>query len=153
MELLYDQYSGMLFNYILQFVPDKTMAGVQMVEIFSRLTPRLPAAFDSHLSIYCWLEIEARKIILEYTSSKAGVQPGGDGPTGTDARRGVDVQPGAVGYLALLAQAPPEHRWVFRELYIYGRRKEELAVQSGKDVAYISRTLRECLIIIRKNLG
>jgi len=38
-------------------------------------------------------------------------------------------------------------------LFIYGRQKEELALQSGKDLAYISCTLRECLFIIRKNLG
>ena len=55
--------------------------------------------------------------------------------------------------MALLAEAPPEYQWVFRELFVYGRQKEELALQSGKDLDYISRTLRECLFIIRKNLG
>ena len=136
MELIYGHYSGMLFSYILQFVPDKTMAGTQLVEIFSRLGPRLPAAFDSQLSIYCWLQIEARKIILEYTSSNVDEESRSAG-----------------GYLALLAEAPPEYQWVFRELFVYGRQKEELALQSGKDLDYISRTLRECLFIIRKNLG
>jgi hypothetical protein len=147
LELIYNHYGGMLFNYILQFVPDKTMAGMQLVEIFSRLAPRLPASFDSQLSIYCWLQIEARKIILEYPGRNGDNRQGGDDPTGTNDRRGTG------GYFALLTEAPPEHQWVFRELFVYGRRKEELALQSGKDLDYINRTLRECLFIIRKNLG
>jgi len=165
LELLYSHYSGMLFSYILQFVPDQTMAGTQLVKIFSLLGPRLPSAFDSQLSVYCWLQIEARKIILEYTSQNVNGQPRvdgslrggglpgmdgslkGGGSTGTDGRRN------AGGYFALLAEAPPAHQWIFRELFVYGRQKEELALQSGKDLAYISSTLRECLFIIRKNLG
>jgi hypothetical protein len=171
LELLYDHYSGMLFSYILQFVPDRTMAGTQLVKIFSLLGPRLPAAFDSQLSVYCWLQIEARKIILEYTSQnvnegqgvdgsrggncslRADEQPGVDGSLRIDGSSGIDGRRSAGGYFALLAEAPSEHQWVFRELFINGRQKEELALQSGKDLAYISCTLRECLFIIRKNLG
>jgi len=159
LELLYNRYSGMLFSYILQFAPDRTMAGKQLVKIFSLLGPRLPAAFDSQLSIYCWLQIEARKIILEYTSKNVNEYPGTDEQQGVDGSLRVDGSPGidgrrsGGGYFALLAEAPPEHQWVFRELFIYGRQKEELALQSGKDLAYISCTLRECLFIIRKNLG
>ena len=159
MELIYDHYSGMLFSYILQFVPDRTMAGTQLVRIFSLLGSRLPAAFDSQLSVYCWLQIEARKIILEYTSQNVNGQPRvdgslrGDGSSGIDGSPGIDGRRNAEGYFALLAEAPPEHQWVFRELFVYGRQKEELALQSGKDPDYISRTLRECLFIIRKNLG
>jgi hypothetical protein len=149
MELLYDHYGGMLFSYILQFVPDKIMAGKQLVEIFSRLAPRLSAAFDSPLSIYCWLQIEARKIILEGDDHRAG----GDHGAAVDRRKGGDGQPGIGGYFALLVEAPPEHQWVFRELFVHGRCKEELAVQSGKSLDHINNTLRECLIIIRRNLG
>jgi len=144
MELLYDHYGGMLFSYILQFLPDKTMAGKQLVEIFSRLSPRLSSAFDSQLSIYCWLQIEARKIILECGGSRVdGVENGAE----------VDRQPGTGGYAALLVEAPPEHQWVFRQLFLLGRDKEELAVQSGRSLDHINNTLRECLFIIRRNLG
>ena len=159
LELLYNHYSGMLFSYILQFVPDRTMAGMQLVKIFSRLGPLLPAAFDSQLSVYCWLQIEARKIILEYTSQNVNGQPRGDGSPGidysllADGSMGIEGRRSTGGYLALLGEASPDHQWVFRELFVYGRQKEELALQSGKDLAHISCTLRECLFIIRKNLG
>jgi hypothetical protein len=153
MELIYDHYSGMLFSYILQFVPDRTMAGTQLVEIFSLLGPRLPAAFDSQLGVYCWLQIEARKIILEYTSQNVNGQPKVDGSLRGVGSPGIEGRRNAEGYFALLAEAPPEHQWVFQELFVYGRQKEELALQSGKDPDHISRTLRECLFIIRKNLG
>ncbi len=59
----------------------------------------------------------------------------------------------AASYFSLLEDAPPEHQWVFRELFLYGRSKEQLALQSGKDLAHVSRLLRECLGMIRKNLG
>ncbi len=145
-ELLYSRYGGMLFSYILQFVPDRGEAGTLLVEIFSRLTPQLQEAFDSSLSIYCWLQVEARKIILE--------QRGND--NGEPVRQ--EQIPFAGGhsktyYFSLLEEASPEHQWVFRELFIYGRSKEELAVRSGKDMVYIGSILRECLVIIRKNLG
>jgi hypothetical protein len=136
-ELLYTRYSGMLFSYILQFVPGRAEASTLLVDIFSKLTPRLQTAFDSSLSVYCWLQVEARKIILEYVRGAGGASGGGTKKA---------------YYSSLLKETSPEHQWVFRELFIYGKKKEELAAQSGKDLAYISGVLRECLLVIRKNL-
>jgi hypothetical protein len=146
-ELLYARYGGMLFSYILQFVPDRDEAGTLLVEIFSRLTPLLQDAFDSSLSIYCWLQVEARKIILEQRVGDDKGQPvhGERIPfTGVHNK---------TYYFSLLEEASPEHQWIFRELFIYGRNKEELARSSGRDMAYINGLLRECLLIIRKNLS
>lgn len=136
-ELLYTRYSGMLYSYILQFVAGRAEASTLLVDIFSRLTPQLQTAFDSSLSVYCWLQVEARKIILEYIGKGEG---GGGGRTSR------------AYYSTLLEETSPEHQWVFRELFIYGRKKEELAAQSGKDLAHINGILRECLLVIRKNL-
>jgi len=138
-EILYTRYSGMLYSYILQFVPNQTEAGTLLVDIFSRLTPQLQEAFDSSLSVYCWLQVESRKIILEYLQKKG--QGIGQPFVSTNAY-----------YFSLLEEAPPEHQWVFRELFLYGRSKEELARRSGKDLGYVSKLLRECLGMIRKNL-
>lgn len=145
MELLYTRYNGMLFSYILQFLPDRKEAGTLLVDIFARLIPQLQEAFDSSLSVYCWLQVESRKIILEHIRNKDNANPG------------KQEVPSFIGtrayYFSLLGDAPPEHQWIFRELFLYGRKKEELALHSGKDLAYINRILRECLGIIRKNLG
>jgi hypothetical protein len=144
-ELLYNRYSGMLFSYILQFVPDREEAGVLLADVFSRLIPQLQEAFDSSLSLFCWLQVETRKIVLAYLKEKGnGHREAGADLTG---RRDKGY------YSSLMADASPEHQWIFREMFIYGRDKEGLAIQSGKDLAYISRLLRECLSIIRKNLG
>lgn len=143
-EILYARYSGMLFSYILQFTGDKEEAGSLLVDAFSRLTPRLPMAFDSHLSIYCWLQVETRKIILDYfREGLAGLSAGG-----SVLRAGHDK----AYYSSLLEEATPEHQWVFRQLFVLGRQKEELARESGKDPDHIARLLRESLLIIRKNL-
>jgi len=146
-ELLYTRYSGMLFSFVLQFVPERTEAGNLLVDIFSRLTPRLQQAFESRLSIYCWLQVEARKIIVEYLRSVDDGRASGIGslPFGDDSDESY--------YFSLLQGASTEQQWVFRELFIYGRERAELAMCSGLDLSDIDRLLRECLLIIRKNLG
>jgi DNA-directed RNA polymerase specialized sigma24 family protein len=152
MELLYSVYSGMLFSYVLQFIPDKAVAEQVLVNIFSRLTPRLQQACDSNLSIYSWLQVESRKIILEYIQARK------IGPLSSVEH--IHMDPGQVetgqqkaDYFFLLRDASPEQQWVFRELFINGREKEELARETGKDLAHIGRLLRESLLIIRKKLG
>ena len=153
-ELLYARYSGMLFSYILQFIPDRTEAGKLLVEIFSRLTPRLQQAFESSLSIYCWLQVEGRKIILEHQQSVRPVQSNSPAVQSIQVDSQEAVAPDELSfYCMLLAEASPEHQWIFREVFIRGRKKEDLAERSGKDMAYISSVLRECLLLIRKNLG
>lgn len=144
MELLYNRYGGMLFNHILQFVPDKSKAETLLVDIFSGLSSRLQEACDSNLSVFCWLQVEARKIILDHTgwnNERGGLgEPGGPGGGRSD-------------YFGMLEDASAEHQQVFRELYIYGRRQDELALQMRKDTNYIAEILRESLLIIRKKLG
>lgn len=158
-EMLYARYSGMLYSYILQFVSDKAEAGSLLADIFARLTTQLNKAFDSSLSVYCWLQVESRKIILEHVRSKGrGEAHGESGAAGAIFGGGPGTSPGRgaglpASYFSLLEDAPSEHQWVFRELFLYGRSKEELAQQAGRDLAYISQLLRECLGMIRKNLG
>ena len=141
-ELLYNRYGGMLFSYIRQFVPSRTEAENLLVNIFSRLASRLETAFESSLSVYCWLQVEARKIILEHRGQETGNVLSG---SGTGEMR--------TYYLSLLESASPEHRWVFRELFINGRQREELALEVNRDQAYIGDLLRECMLIIGKKLS
>lgn len=139
-ELLYNRYGGMLFSYVQQFVSSRREAESLLANIFIRLASRLDAAFESSLSVYCWLQIEARKIILEHRRQD-----------------GVDVMSGLgenkAYYFSLLEDASSEHRWVFRELFIHGRQREDLAREAGKDQAHIEDLLKECMQIIRKKLG
>jgi DNA-directed RNA polymerase specialized sigma24 family protein len=144
-EVLFDRYGGMLFSYIQQFVPSRAEAEDLLVNIFSRLASRLEAAFESSLSIYCWLQIEARKIILE---SRPNVHSR-ISPQEPDTRQSERK----VYYSSLLEDASPEHQWVFKELFVSGRQREELALAMNRDVAYIGDILRECMIIIRKKLA
>ena len=142
-ELLYNRYGGMLYSYVQQFVTSIPEAEDLLVNIFSRVISRLDAAFESSLSVYCWLQIEARKIILEQrVQGSGGIMAPESGPGGNKAL-----------YFSLLQDASPEHRWVFRELFIQGRQREELARELSKDPAYVEDLLRECMQIIRKKLG
>jgi len=144
-EILYNRYGGMLFSYIQQFVPSRAEAEDLLVSIFARLASRVESAFESSLSVYCWLQIEARKIILES-------RPSGHGRISPQVT-GVEESEKKVYYFSLLGDASPEHQQVFKELFVNGRQREELALAMNKDVAYIGDILRECMIIIRKGLA
>jgi DNA-directed RNA polymerase specialized sigma24 family protein len=154
-ELLYNKYGGMLFSFILQFEADRPRAEGLLADIFSKLHHRLEDACTSSQSLYCWLQVEARKIVLE--SRRLGASEGSGMP-------GASSLPGDGGelfmacgphdqYYALLQEASVEQRWVFIEMYLYGRSKEELAVEAGRDVEDIDNLLRESLLVIRKKLS
>jgi DNA-directed RNA polymerase specialized sigma24 family protein len=147
--LLYTRYGGMLYGYVLQFVPDKLKAEDLLVTIFSRLAFRLQEACDSSLSIYCWLQVEAREILLKYFLENKNGHAVPSEPEPFNAASGQSIIP----YFSLLEDASPEHQRVFRKLFLHGIGKEDLALQTGKDLAYIDRLLRESLLIIRKRLG
>jgi len=144
-EILYNRYGGMLFSYIQQFVPSRAEAEDLLVSIFATLASRLESAFESSLSVYCWLQIEARKIILEN-------RPNGHGRI-FPQETGAEESEKKVYYFSLLEDASPEHRRVFSELFVNGRQREELALAMNRDAAYIGDILRECMIIIRKRLA
>jgi len=133
----------MLFSYILQFIPDREEAAELLVDVFVRLVPRLERGIDPVSSVYCWLQVEARKIVLAYLRNKR------DGQSTEVLMDGVDK----TYYFSLLADASPEHRWVFRQLFIHGQDREYVARRSGKDPAHVNKLLLECLLLIRKNLG
>ena len=136
-DLLYARYGGMLYGYVLQFAPDKLRAESLLISIFSRLASRLQEACDSSLSIYCWLQIEARKIILDLQESPLNYTP--------------HTEPEAT-YFSLLKDASPEHQKVFSELFLQGRTKEDLARQTGNDPYYVDKLLKESLLMIRVKL-
>ena len=142
-DLLYTNYSSMLYGYVLQFIPDNKEAEKVLVLIFSTLSTRLEEACTATLSIYCWMQVEARKVILEYKKQRTS------GVNDAQAANGHDND---AYYLSLLQDATHEQQLVFREIFLHGREKEELATQLQKNVHDISRLLNESLLIIRKKL-
>ena len=135
----------MLYGYVLQFVPDNKEAEKVLILIFGKVSARLQEACTSDLSVYCWLQVEARKAILEYKRQSSNDSSNDHQPVTT----GHD---GNAYYLSLLQDASDEQRLVFKELFLHGREKEELARQLQKNVQEISRLLNESLLIMRKNL-
>ncbi len=135
----------MLYGYVLQFVPDRKEAEKVLVLIFGTLASRLQEACNSNLSVYCWMQVEARKVILEYKKQRNG----NGAPNGQPPASG---QPKNADYLSLLQEASDEQRFVFSEIFLHGREKEELANQLQKNVHDISRLLKESLLIMQKNL-
>lgn len=134
----------MLYGYVLQFVPDKKEAEEVLVVIFGKLSARLQEACNSTLSVYCWMQVEARKVILEYKDEAAnGHNAHADAATANSQY---------AYYLTLLQEASDEQKTVFSELFLKGRDREELAGQLQKSVHDITRLLKESLLIMRKNL-
>src|ERR1700761_4236626 len=80
-ELLYGRYGGMLYSFVLQFIPDRKEAEDLLVNIFQKLTTQLQDACQSPLSVYCWMQVEARKIILDYSRSRQHGDPAPAAPS------------------------------------------------------------------------
>ncbi|NII25412.1 hypothetical protein HB364_09990 [Pseudoflavitalea sp. X16] len=142
--LLYSRYSSMLYGYVLQFIPDRKEAEKVLVLIFGSLATRLQEACNSTLSVYCWMQVEARKIILEYKKQQAG---------NTGSRTVTNGRPTNDYYLSLLQEASEEQRFVFSEIFLHGRGKEELAQELHKNIHDINRLLNESLLIMRTKLS
>lgn len=142
-DFLYTNYSSMLYGYVLQFIPDSKEAEKVLVLIFGTLAPRLQEACNSTLSVYCWMQVEARKVILQYKRQQ---------PDGANGQPPINGHNKNAAYLSLLRDASDEQRLVFTEIFLHGRGKEELANQLQKDVHDISRLLKESLLIMQKNL-
>lgn len=143
-DFLYNSYSAMLYGYVLQFIPDRKEAETVLVLIFGKLSTRLQEACNAASSVYCWMQVEARKVILEYKG-----QPDNGHPKQADTHIS-DSQ--HAYYLTLLQEASDEQKMVFSELFLKGRDREELAGQLQKTEQDIVRLLKESLLIMRKNL-
>lgn len=146
-EFLYAKYSEMLYGYVLQFIPDEQQAEDLLVKIFTYVSERLEEACDSSLSVYCWLQIEARKIILHYKGMDA------DWPYVEGRRQWELVAPGKIGYyFTLLKEASYEQKWIFHELFLVGKCREDIARLLDKDLPYVDRQLQESLALLKKHL-
>ncbi len=139
----------MLYSFVLQFNPDKKEAEELLVEIFQKLTVRLQEACQSPMSVYCWMQVEARKIILDHSHAERQEGAAADKTFELIER---DIRQFPSSYLTLLGRATEEQQWVFRELFLKGRQRDELALQLSQNGAYIDKLLRESLVIIRTHL-
>jgi hypothetical protein len=144
-DFLYNSYGSMLFGYILQFIPDNKEAGKVLVLVFDKIAARLQEACTSSLSVYCWMQVEARQVILEYQRQLSSNNNGRQ-PVTQEYNK-------SAYYLSLLEGASDEQRLVFKEIFLLGREKEDLANQLQKNVHEISRLLKESLVIMRKNIS
>ncbi|MFT3827785.1 MAG: hypothetical protein QM731_27960 [Chitinophagaceae bacterium] len=140
-EYLYSEYSAMLLGYTMQFIPDKKEAEEVLMLIFERLSGRLHEIPEAILSVYCWLQIESRKIILDYKQGCRKNAP----------LENVTVN-NNTSYSSLLTDASEKQRTVFIEMYINGRSAQEVALQLQTDTTSVKQLLRESLIIMRKNM-
>lgn len=144
-DFLYSCYGSMLYGYVLQFIPDNKEAEKMVVLVFGTLAARLQQAFTSPLSVYCWMQVEARKIILEYKKKNQAINS-------TVQQAISTTNHPHTYYLSLLQDASDEQRFVFSQIFLHGRDKEALAAQLQKHVNDINRLLKESLLIMSEKL-
>jgi DNA-directed RNA polymerase specialized sigma24 family protein len=140
---LYTRYSSMLFGYVLQFIPDKKEAEKLLIVIFAQLANRLHEACLSASGIYCWMQAEARKIILDHFRQSHN---GHGKPAPNDHSR-------KAWYLAHLQDASDDQKRIFRLVFFEGCSRETVAQEIHQDVPTVKKLLRESLLIIRKKLA
>ena len=132
--LLYSKYGAMLYGYILKFVPDSKDAEQLLVALFCGLSGRLEDAFHSTQSIYCWLQLHARELIMHNIRLR-------------DDRVSITV------CLAFLTDAPADMQQAFEEIYLKGRTRRETAALMQRTEPEITRLLFTALTIIRARIS
>ncbi len=141
-EYLYTRYSSMLLGFTLQFISDKKDAEQVLMLIFEKVYDKMAEIPDAVLSVYCWLQAEARKVILDHKNKT----------TASSCNSGIVSSHNRSYYEPLLQEATDQQRTVFIEMYINGRSIQQVAAQLQADTASVQQLLRESLLIIRKNL-
>jgi hypothetical protein len=134
LKFLYGKYSAMLFSHILAFMPSREKSEEVFLDLFTHVATRerLEAALNSPASLYCWLQAEARHLII--------------------TRYADFITDHVSCYTDLLQSAPPEQKAVFSAIYLHGKSTKQVATELGEDECTIKNLLMEALRNMHKQL-
>jgi hypothetical protein len=134
LKFLYGRYSGMLFSHILAFMPNQEKSEEVFLELFSHIGTReqLEDALHSPVSLYCWLQAQARHLIL--------------------TRYAPFISERISCYSNLLQYAPSQQKAVFSAIYLHGKSTQEVATELGEDENTIKTLLMEALRTMHQQL-
>ncbi len=136
LQQVYDQYSGMLYGYLLMVLKDKGQAEKILVDIFDDIAKSLDENGNCDPDTWCGLYRMAKTKVIQHV---------GDDGNSNDQ----DMMVYTLGN-NMYNGMTDEQKQVFYEAYYGGKKVTQLAQQLNKSEDSIKETLKEAFVILRR---
>jgi RNA polymerase sigma factor (sigma-70 family) len=150
---LYDNYSGALYNIILQIVPDQELASDVLQEAFVNIWRKIDSYDQSKGRLFTWMLNVTRNQSIDMVRSKnfQNSQKNQELPEITSIESGGHVQQNidSIGLKKLVEKLKTEYRTLIYLVYFKGYTHEEIAEIEGIPLGTVKTRIRSALIQLR----
>lgn len=153
---LYDNYSGALYNIILQIVPDQDMANDVLQEAFVNIWRKIDSYDQSKGKLFTWMLNVTRNLSIDTVRSKSFQNnlKNQELPEGASTESNGYVQQDVdnIGLKKVIEKLKKEQRVLIDLAYFKGYTHEEIAEIEGLPLGTVKTRIRSALIQLREHL-
>ena len=153
---LYDNYSGALYNIILQIVPDQELANDVLQEAFVNIWRKIDSYDQSKGKLFTWMLNITRNLSIDTIRSKSfqNNQKNRELPeTGSYEENGyVQQDIDNIGLRKVIEKLKKEQRVLIDLAYFKGYTHEEIAEIEGLPLGTVKTRIRSALVQLREQL-
>jgi RNA polymerase sigma factor (sigma-70 family) len=155
---LYGNYSGALYNIVLQVIPDTQLAGDVLQEAFVNIWKKIGTYDAAKGRLFTWMLNVTRNLAIDMVRSKGyqNSQKNRELPSAEQFdQMGAVTQPGVdnVGLKKAVAQLKQEQRILVDLAYFKGYTHEEIARMEQIPLGTVKTRIRNALIQLRQYLS
>lgn len=155
---LYGNYSGALYNIVLQIIPDTQTAGDVLQEAFVNIWKKIESYDASKGRLFTWMLNVTRNLAIDMVRSKnyQNSQKNRELPSAEQfGQTGAVVQPSVdnLGLKKAVSQLRPEQRVLVDLAYFKGYTHEEIAKMEQIPLGTVKTRIRNALIQLRQYLS
>lgn len=150
-ELLYDNYSGALYNIIWKIIVDETAAQDVLQESFLKIWRNIHTYDEAKSSIFTWMLNICRNTAIDF---KRGLQyrpqvKATVDEVHSDSLQAKGIDENTVGLKQHIEKMKPEHYEVLHAVYMQGYSHTEAAEKLGLPLGTVKTRVRNALIELR----
>jgi RNA polymerase sigma-70 factor (ECF subfamily) len=153
---LYDNYSGTLYNIILQILPDQELASDVLQETFLNIWRKIDSYDESKGKLFTWMLNVTRNLSIDTVRSKSfqNNQKNQELAESISLNRNGHVQQDVdnIGLKKLIERLKKEQRSVIDLAYFKGYTHEEIAEIEDLPLGTVKTRIRTALIQLREQL-
>lgn len=153
---LYDNYSGALYNIILQIVPDQDIASDVLQEVFVNIWRKIDSYDQSRGKLFTWMLNVTRNLSIDTVRSKSfqNSLKNQELPevSSTESNGYVQQDVDNIGLKKVIEKLKKEQRVLIDLAYFKGYTHEEIAEIEGLPLGTVKTRIRSALIQLREYL-
>lgn len=152
-ELLYDRYSGALYNIVLRICGDESVAGDVLQSSFLKIWKNLPSYDTSKGTLFTWMLNIARNTAIDVQRRKKGqpdIQELNPSVSSTMQSQVHMMNTDVIDIKNKVEELKPEYREAIDAVYFYGLTHEEAAQRLGLPLGTLKTRVRQALGILRQ---